>query len=323
MLTKVQSYIKNLFNPDKTEQEAQEQKTSELQNKANNVFGTTANNTNNPFLKKDGSLVNPRLDYQKLLDSSNVSQKAKSYITQATGLQPTYNALNSSSNNNTSVNSGVFFKKASDNDSGTSSSSSYDDRGIGFVSAKYESGGNGGSVSTGSGDAGGVSYGISQFASKTGSADSFISWLKQSNPDMASAFKNYKAGTTEFSNAWKQTFSKYGDTFTKVQQQYTYDNYVKKLADAAKKKTGIDYNRSTALRELIYSTAIQFGPYDLGLSALGNVTSDMTDEEIINASYDKKISNYKNYFKSSSASVQEGVKNRFIKEREDVLGLLS
>lgn len=88
MLTKVQSYIKNLFNPDKAEQEAQEQKTSELQNKASTVFGTTASTTKNPFLKKDGSLVNPHLDYQKLLDNPNISQKAKNYISQATGLSP-------------------------------------------------------------------------------------------------------------------------------------------------------------------------------------------------------------------------------------------
>lgn len=88
MLTKIQSYIKNLFNPEKNEQEAQEQKTAELQNKANTVFGTTSNNTNNPFLNKNGELFNPFLNYQKLLDNPSISQRAKNYITQATGLTP-------------------------------------------------------------------------------------------------------------------------------------------------------------------------------------------------------------------------------------------
>ena len=140
---------------------------------------------------------------------------------------------------------------------------------------------------------------------------------------MANAFKNYKAGTTEFSNAWKQTFSNYGEDFTNVQKQYTYDNYVKPLAELAKQKTGVDYTRSTALQELLYSTAIQFGSGSLGLSALGNVSAGMSDADIINASYDNKISNYKNYFKSSSANVQESVKKRFINERQDVLQLLN
>lgn len=48
----------------------------------------------------------------------------------------------------------------------------------------------------------------------------------------------------------------------------------------------------------------------------------MSDADIINASYDKKIANYKNYFKSSGQTVQESVKNRFINERKDVLALV-
>lgn len=88
-MTKAKSYIKNLFNTEEYEKEAQEQKTAELQNKVNATFGTIANNTFNPFLNKNGELFNPNLNYQKLLDNPNISQKAKYYITQATGLSPT------------------------------------------------------------------------------------------------------------------------------------------------------------------------------------------------------------------------------------------
>ncbi|HCB94248.1 MAG TPA: hypothetical protein DEP65_00215, partial [Ruminococcus sp.] len=77
-----------------------------------------------------------------------------------------------------------------------------------------------------------------------------------------------------------------------------------------------------ALMELIYSTAIQFGGGSLGLSALGSVNANMSDKDIINASYDNKIANYKSYFKSSSADVQESVRNRFKNERNDVLALV-
>lgn len=48
----------------------------------------------NPFLNRDGSLVNPYMDYQKILDSGNVSDKAKSFIQQATGLTPTVKQQN-------------------------------------------------------------------------------------------------------------------------------------------------------------------------------------------------------------------------------------
>lgn len=40
----------------------------------------------NPFLDKNGNLVNPYIDYQKALDSNTVSEKAKYFISRATGL---------------------------------------------------------------------------------------------------------------------------------------------------------------------------------------------------------------------------------------------
>lgn len=43
----------------------------------------------NPFLDRNGELVNPYIDYQKVLDSGNVSSKVKEFIHQATGLSPT------------------------------------------------------------------------------------------------------------------------------------------------------------------------------------------------------------------------------------------
>jgi len=102
-LTETKSYIKNLFNPEEAEKETQEQKTAELQNKTNTVLGATTNNTFNPFLTKEGELFNPHLNYQKLLDSDNVSQRAKNYITQATGLSPTVKPTEQSSVTQASV----------------------------------------------------------------------------------------------------------------------------------------------------------------------------------------------------------------------------
>lgn len=43
----------------------------------------------NPFLKKNGELVNPYINYQSVLDNPNVSNKAKQFIQTATGLVPT------------------------------------------------------------------------------------------------------------------------------------------------------------------------------------------------------------------------------------------
>lgn len=319
MFLKLKDIVGNIFHTDEKEKAEKQKNTTALQNKTSKVFGTTEKsnlNTYNPFIKQSGELVYPSLNYQRLIDNPQISQRTKDYITSATGLTPTKKETETSNESHSS------YKKIIDL-TNQKIQKSRDIEDIGFISAKYESGGNGGTVSSGNGDYGGVSYGVSQLSSKAGSADKFVEWLKTNNPQMASAFKNYKAGTTEFSNAWKQTFTNYGDNFTKMQKQYTYNSHVKPLADLAKQETGIDYTRSPALMELLYSTAIQFGAGSLGLSALGNVTSNMTDEEIVNASYDKKISNYKIYFSSSSTSVQESVKNRFTNERKDVLQLIS
>ncbi|MBP3360309.1 MAG: C40 family peptidase [Clostridia bacterium] len=138
---------------------------------------------------------------------------------------------------------------------------------------------------------------------------------------MGSYFNGLTPGSTEFNNAWKTVSQKYGDNFGNMQMQYSYNNYALPLAKLAKEKTGVDYTSNPALMELIYSTAVQFGNGSLGLKALGNVKSGMSVTDIINASYDNKIANYKSYFKSSSSAVQESVKNRFINERRDVLAL--
>ena len=84
--------IRNIFHSDENEKAAAENKSVALQQTVNNVFGTTENSTNNtynPFLKKNGELLNPYLNYNRLLNNPNISQKAKNYISQATGLTTT------------------------------------------------------------------------------------------------------------------------------------------------------------------------------------------------------------------------------------------
>ena len=92
MLTKLKDLVGNIFHTEEKEKAEEERKSTELQQKLNNVLGTNQNanaTTYNPFLKKDGSLFNPLLNYQTILNNPNISQKAKNYISQATGLTPT------------------------------------------------------------------------------------------------------------------------------------------------------------------------------------------------------------------------------------------
>ena len=89
---KFKDVVGNIFHTEEKAKAEEEQKSSALQQKVGSVFGTgqTDNsNTFNPFVNKNGELVNPYMDYQTILDNPSISQKAKDYITQATGLSPT------------------------------------------------------------------------------------------------------------------------------------------------------------------------------------------------------------------------------------------
>src|SRR5215475_160208 len=74
---------------------------------------------------------------------------------------------------------------------------------LGKLSEKYESGNRGpGTVSSGKGDPGGVSYGTYQLASKVGRADEFVKKY------YADEFKGLKGGTDEFTKRWKELAEK-------------------------------------------------------------------------------------------------------------------
>lgn len=79
----------NIFHTDEKEREATKQRALALQQKLGNADGTIGKYSYNPFLKRNGELMNPHINYRKLLDSPNVSDTVKGYIQKATGLSPT------------------------------------------------------------------------------------------------------------------------------------------------------------------------------------------------------------------------------------------
>ncbi|RKH11879.1 LysM peptidoglycan-binding domain-containing protein [Corallococcus sp. CA053C] len=201
---------------------------------------------------------------------------------------------------------------------------------LGGLSRKYEARGPG-TVSTGKGDHGGVSYGSYQFASANGSAQSFVNSLKKSNPDYYSALSGSKPGSEAFSNAWKQLAAKDPKGFDKAQHDYIKATHYDVGAANIKKATGIDLNtRSAALRDVAWSTSVQHGPGaadDIFKKALaGRDPSKVSDEQLIKDIYAERgrtnASGTLVHFSSNSKSVQEGVANRFKSEVKDALALL-
>ena len=201
---------------------------------------------------------------------------------------------------------------------------------LGGLSRKYEARGPG-TVSTGKGDFGGVSYGSYQFASANGSAQSFVNSLKKSHPEYHSALSGSKPGSEAFSNAWKQLAAKDPKGFDKAQHDYIQATHYEPGAANIKKATGIDLNtRSAALRDVAWSTSVQHGPGkadDIFKKALaGRDPAKVSDEQLIKDIYAERgrtnSSGNLVHFSSSSKSMQEGVANRFKNESKDALAML-
>ncbi|HEY0728738.1 MAG TPA: LysM domain-containing protein, partial [Pyrinomonadaceae bacterium] len=129
---------------------------------------------------------------------------------------------------------------------------------LGVLSAKYETGGRGpGTVSTGAGDPGGVSYGSYQMASKMGVVQRFVA---QAGFQWADDFKGLTAGTAPFTAVWKKIATEQTDAFQKAQHDFIKRSHYDPLASKVLADNKVDVNtRSFAVQNVIWSTAVQHG----------------------------------------------------------------
>jgi cell wall-associated NlpC family hydrolase len=191
---------------------------------------------------------------------------------------------------------------------------------LGHISEKYESGGRGAGT-IGWDSTGGTSYGTYQIATKTGTMNSFMNFLKSKYPDYYAKLSAGGApGSTGFTGAWKALASSDGQGFGEAQRAFIGESHYKPAVSKIKQKTGIDVaSRSQALQEVAWSVGVQHGSGGAGsLFSNAGVTSDMSDEEIIKKVYAER-KNVNKYFSSSTSQVKQSVLNRFNKEEQDVL----
>ena len=208
---------------------------------------------------------------------------------------------------------------------------------LGKTSEKYETGGKGpGTINNyaTSNDLGGASYGTYQFASylpETMPSGKARPSAKNS-PVLAfianSKFKDKFAGldpaTAAFDAKWKEIASSYPTEFAKDQHDYTQAKYYDVMIANLKRK-GLDLsNFGPAVHDLVWSTAVQFGPgkTSIFLDPLEGKTQ-LTDRDIVAIVSEYKINNVANFFKSSGASIIAGVKTRYESEKTDLIKLIT
>ena len=193
---------------------------------------------------------------------------------------------------------------------------------LGSISEREESGGRGaGTVSTGKGDKGGVSYGTYQLASAGGEKSSVAQFVKSAGYEKD--FTGMVPGSKEFSDKWKQ-IAMSDPEFAKKQHEYIakthYAPEVEKLS-----KSGIDISkRGRGVQEAVWSTSVQYGSRaaDIIKKALKEKDiSSVSDAEMVSAIQDYKKANIATHFKSSSPAVQKSVASRVQREKQALLAM--
>ena len=229
-------------------------------------------------------------------------------------------------------------------------SSSNDVTTIASLSAKYESHGDPGSVSSGSGDLGGVSYGSYQFASNVGAVDCFLEWAKDYNNDAlanyARELRKFPVNSQEFKNLWKEIGDIDPNGFQELQDAYVMHHYYEAAASSLRDKY-FDINKhSIAMKAVLFSRSVQYGPGNmvelftiacnrLGYPNMSYIDDSAFDRKMISAIYDFLVEecdqayNNGSYYHSpndwangSYTVVKVGLRNRFVNEKEDALAML-
>lgn len=165
---------------------------------------------------------------------------------------------------------------------------------LGSLSEEYESGGRGpGTVSGGVADPGGVSYGVYQLASKTGTCAAFV---KAEGKAWADRFAG-KPGEKAFSDSWKAIAAADPDGFRNAQHAFIERTHYLPVVQAVIARKGLDLDRrKDAVRDATWSCAVQHsGAPNILIDAIDRVdpatarTDARYDRKLVRAIYDARI----------------------------------
>lgn len=198
---------------------------------------------------------------------------------------------------------------------------------LGDLSAKYESNGDPGAISSGEGDAGGISYGAYQFSANAGVPEQFARWLSETGYAYAEELAVAgEPGSGEFSDAWLAVAAKDPDGFFAAQHEFVRQTYYEPGCQRALAAGVVLTDRSFALQNVVWSAAVQYGPYYikelfedvavwLGLSS----AAEAGDGQLIQAIY---VIRATDEWTAGSPELRPGLIARFEAECQDALAML-
>jgi len=201
---------------------------------------------------------------------------------------------------------------------------------LGALSARFESGGEG-AGSIGYDRTGGTSYGTYQIASKPGTMDRFLTFLDGRAPDLAERLRESGPADTGSTSGgmpetWQAIAAEDPERFGALQHDFISGETYAPARSMILEQTGLDFdNAPPALREVLWSTAVQHGPTGAARifgkvidRFVGEVSGGDFNSRLIEGVYDRR----KGQFGSSTARVRQAVANRLDTEKQLALNLL-
>ena len=198
---------------------------------------------------------------------------------------------------------------------------------LGGLSRRYEVGIRGPeTLSTGKGDRGGKSYGSWQMTSRP-AGGTVTRFVMEDGFPFAREFAGLVPGSDAFDTAWKALAARDPVGFERVQHAYVlrthYDVALKRIV-----ASGIDAAaRVRTLHEVLWSTAVQHGPFGALAIFRAAARPGQDDAALIRAIYAERgrrdASGVLVHFSGNSKPVQESVARRFVDECEDALAMLA
>ncbi len=199
----------------------------------------------------------------------------------------------------------------------------------GELSAVFESGQKG-SISVGYDRVGGTSYGTYQIASRTGSMNRFMTFLKSEAPDIAKRLAaagpaNTGSKSGRMPRVWREIAKEQPEQFETLQRTFIKKDHYTPARNKILAATGLDIDQApAAVREVLWSTSVQHGATGaariftsaIGLGSFGREMPDF--ERLVSSVYDSR----KGSFHSSSRRVRHSVQNRLEREQDVALSML-
>ena len=198
---------------------------------------------------------------------------------------------------------------------------------IGVLSAVYES--RGAIDAIGYDGRGGTSYGLYQIASGVGTMNRFLDYLENKAPDIAKRLNASGPSNTggrhgAMAEEWKRISQENPKRFESLQHEFIRETHYTPALKSITLSVGEDISkRSQAVREVLWSTAVQHGPNgatDIFTGALEKLQPKgqaASDKALIEEVYSRRMESF-----AGRGRLRDAVTNRLEDEKGNALAML-